>query len=486
MKIIIIAILYLLTFNQSFALSYPLCDKIDLGKISEKSISESEEEYFSILVNDMVLSRLRDFPSGYNWSKCCKSSFKNLLLISPTKSSENIEDKNKALCSSDLQKSMSLNMRNILVSLNQKYSKECPPIPIKYQWFVQKFCYFDKKSDLILLKKILYDFNDKDFNSLVTEKNFKSKLQTQTKEVDLIPKFCKYLQLKSNQIILVGSGGIKSVFLRENESGQLLAFAKMKQNGKNDSTYEKERYTCYLFNKITEEIKLLKEKGEDIGLMFVLSFRDLIIKDEFDGENKNYFECEMEYYSKGDLANAKIKNEKLQKRYIQNLLTGLYALHRNNIVHRDIKPDNIFLTRKKAVIGDYGLAFQDSPNLNPIIRKRKGEGTPDYIAPEYWQYMNAKGTDDGFPFELEKTSDVWALGASIFQMIDGNTLVEAAFDGKIVSMMMIKKEDQIKIDSAIDKLKTSKKNKDLLKKMLKIDSKERISIKESYDLWAID
>lgn len=87
---------------------------------------------------------------------------------------------------------------------------------------------------------------------------------------------------------------------------------------------------------------------------------------------------------------------------------GLHYLHSKNIVHRDIKSLNIFLTKDNtAKIGDLGSSRRLDSEGNLVDDFGSGEkvGTPFYLAPEIWQDK-----------PCSKKTDVWALGVILFEI----------------------------------------------------------------------
>ncbi|MBA2480266.1 MAG: serine/threonine protein kinase [Planctomycetes bacterium] len=89
---------------------------------------------------------------------------------------------------------------------------------------------------------------------------------------------------------------------------------------------------------------------------------------------------------------------------------GLSALHRAGVVHRDVKPANVYITDDgMAKLGDLGLArhFQGDDRLT---RTGTPVGTPAFMAPE--QVRGESGVDG--------RADLYALGATLFALVTGN------------------------------------------------------------------
>jgi serine/threonine-protein kinase len=99
-----------------------------------------------------------------------------------------------------------------------------------------------------------------------------------------------------------------------------------------------------------------------------------------------------------------------------DIARGLEHVHSRNIVHRDIKPDNILITRSGvAKLADLGLAKRVD-EVSHLTGFRQGFGTLDYIP--YEQAVDAKQADG--------RSDIYALGSTLYQLVTG----EVPFPGK--------------------------------------------------------
>jgi serine/threonine-protein kinase len=106
---------------------------------------------------------------------------------------------------------------------------------------------------------------------------------------------------------------------------------------------------------------------------------------------------------------------------VEALARGVHAAHRRGVVHRDLKPSNILLTSDGTPkVTDFGIAKRLAGGLG---HTRAGAilGTPCYMAPE-----QAIGRTD----EIGPHTDVWALGAILYELLTGRPpfMAESAID----------------------------------------------------------
>jgi Tfp pilus assembly protein PilF len=108
---------------------------------------------------------------------------------------------------------------------------------------------------------------------------------------------------------------------------------------------------------------------------------------------------------------------------ILQMVSALAALHKAGIVHRDFKPGNVMLARSRsgsgyrAIVTDFGLAFDAGSESSGITGPHRAVGTPAYMAPE--QILGLPPT---------RAVDVFAIGLVIYEMLTGRLPFEKARD----------------------------------------------------------
>ena len=94
-------------------------------------------------------------------------------------------------------------------------------------------------------------------------------------------------------------------------------------------------------------------------------------------------------------------------RLARDVAKGLEFAHADGVIHRDLKPGNVWLTADGvAKIGDFGIAL--SPTYSRMTQSQMVLGTVAYMAPE--QAMGG---------EVDERSDLYSLGAMLFELVTG-------------------------------------------------------------------
>ena len=173
-----------------------------------------------------------------------------------------------------------------------------------------------------------------------------------------------------------------------------------------------------------------------------------------------------EYADGGDLSERIEKMKNKNKFFSENQILDWFTeislalnhMHSKHILHRDIKSQNVFLTKNNMIkLGDFGI----SKTLDYTLAKAMTViGTPYYLSPEIIQSI---------PYSYE--SDIWSLGVLLYEMCS----LKMPFNASNLPVLALKiqKGEYEKLDKM-----WSKDLRNLVYSMLQVDHQKRPSLKD--------
>jgi len=176
---------------------------------------------------------------------------------------------------------------------------------------------------------------------------------------------------------------------------------------KNDKLYILKAYDLEIESK--ELIYIMNE----VKISTFVNYDNIIKTYSYFYESSKIFFVQ-EYAEKGDLINMKtfyehgrIPEHIVKKQIIKPLLNAVEYLHDNNIIHCDIKPENILVMADGTLkLCDFGLAIDTT-----IHTPNKFLGTAEFMAPEIIELNKEVGYDEAV--------DMWAIGCVLYELIFG-------------------------------------------------------------------
>ncbi|KAF9952397.1 Suppressor of Sensor Kinase (SLN1), partial [Modicella reniformis] len=206
----------------------------------------------------------------------------------------------------------------------------------------------------------------------------------------------------------IGSGTFGTVYLGTNsDTGELIAVKEIRFQNASQS--------------------LVKSIEDEMRVMKMMNHPNIVRYDNIEVHRHKVF-IFMEYCQGGSLADllehGRIEDEKVIKFYTLQMLKGLSYLHEMNVVHRDVKPDNILLDHLGNIkYVDFGAAKILAKNQRTRTHGRSVaqsmgvgvganslNGTPMYMAPEV-----IKNGEKG----RKGSMDIWSLGCCVLEMATG-------------------------------------------------------------------
>jgi len=143
----------------------------------------------------------------------------------------------------------------------------------------------------------------------------------------------------------------------------------------------------------------------------------------------------------GESLRERLTREKLLSvdetiRIIQQVAGALDFAHRHGVIHRDIKPENILLQDGEVLVADFGIALAiTDANDGRLTGTGLSLGTVQYMSPE-----QATGERD-----LDARSDVYALGAVMYEMLAGEPPVTGPSQRAMIAKLMTERPTPLRV-----------------------------------------
>jgi serine/threonine-protein kinase len=183
-----------------------------------------------------------------------------------------------------------------------------------------------------------------------------------------------------------------------------------------------------LHERVLDDDNAVERFRREAQILGTLGHPNIVAASDFGVTAEGYHYLAMELLEGAPLS-ERIADRSLGARDIARIAAevcdGLHAAHEAHVVHRDLKPDNVFLTASGARILDFGIAKATGLDAETDALTRTGNicGTAEYIAPEQIRGLHH-----------DPRSDLYAVGVIIYEALTGET----PFRGRTVGETLYK------------------------------------------------
>ena len=165
----------------------------------------------------------------------------------------------------------------------------------------------------------------------------------------------------------------------------------------------------------------------------LMDFRNDYIVDVYD----HFVQGRSHYIVMEYVDGASVKDLLESERYFDNASAAYIALytakalayaHRKSVIHRDVKPGNVLISRKGEIkLADFGIATSADSEADDENLTAEGMtlGTPAYMAPE--QFKNSKNVD--------YRADLYSLGVMMYEMLVGRRPYSGGFSPEVIQQI---------------------------------------------------
>jgi calcium-dependent protein kinase len=235
------------------------------------------------------------------------------------------------------------------------------------------------------------------------------------------------------------------------------------------STGETRAWKCFLKSKYAEDkISVIKNEAKILKMM---DHPNIVKVYDYYEDEDNFF-IVMEYWKGGELfehiTKVGVFTEEMASNIMKQILSAMSYLHSQNIIHSDLKAENIMFVNDSEddyhwKLIDFGMATKHN---NPDEKMSRIQGTPYYIAPDVLRNS------------YDSKADIWSLGVLVFILLTGTPPFRAPTLKEIFKKILVGK-----VDFKADWWKNlSQEAIDFIKMLMKYEPTERPTASECLKL----
>jgi serine/threonine protein kinase len=196
-----------------------------------------------------------------------------------------------------------------------------------------------------------------------------------------------------------------------------------------------------LLEKFLEKPDLVARRVQEARLASSIGHENIVDVTDFGTTADGRAFVVMEFLEGESLAQLVIRDAPLpverSLRITRQVVSALGAAHAKGIVHRDVKPENVYLVRRGDAdfvkVVDFGVskavhATDESPEWQRLTRTGMVLGTPLYMSPE-----QARGGED-----VDSRADIWAVGVMLYECLTGEVPFRAPNYLGVISQVLTK------------------------------------------------